>query len=124
MVSQKESLAVLVDKMDDPQLAIITLSKNTHQSSLIFFIAFMFMLVFVLGPMQISTFTGYGIKVCIILILGLAIYNNYIGIDHIKNKYSKQLQDDKTWQPVRTHITYTYIYIFFIALLMFCFALF
>ena len=109
MVSQKESLAVLVDKMDDPQLAIITLSKNTHQSSLIFFIAFMFMLVFVLGPMQISTFTGYGIKVCIILILGLAIYNNYIGIDHIKNKYSKQLQDDKTWQPVRTHITYTYI---------------
>ena len=28
----------LIDKMDDPQIAIITLSKNTHHSSIIFFI--------------------------------------------------------------------------------------
>ena len=63
MANEKESLAVLIDKMDDPQIAIITLSKNTHQSSIIFFIAFMFMLIFVLGPMNIGRFTSYGIKI-------------------------------------------------------------
>ena len=124
MANEKESLAVLIDKMDDPQIAIITLSKNTHQSSIIFFIAFMFMLIFVLGPMNIGRFTSYGIKISIVLILALAVYNNYIGVNHIKTKYSKELKEDKKWQPVRSHITYTYIYMFFIVLLMLCFALF
>lgn len=114
----------LIDKMDDPQIAIITLSKNTHHSSIIFFIAFLFMLIFVLGPVTFNYKTMYGIKFCIILLLGLALYNNYIGADFIKNTYSDELKNDKSWQPVRTHITYTYIYMLFILILMICFILF
>ena len=114
----------LVDKMDDPQIAIITLSKNTHHSSIIFFIAFIFMLIFILGPINLNYKTRYGVKICIVLLLALALYNNYIGANFIKVKYADELENDKSWQPVRTHVTYTHIYMLFILILMVCFVLF
>ena len=116
--------ANLMDKMGDPQLAVITLSKNTHHSSIIFFIAFIFMLIFVLGPLRLGYKTRYGVKVCILILLGIALYNNYIGSKFIQEKYAEQLENEASWQPVRSHVMYTNVYMLFIVLLMVCFVFF
>jgi len=94
----------------DLDKAVSMMSLLTQRVTNITAFVIVIIIVFIMGPFKMSRPTKVLIKLVIVIILGIVIYTNYVGISNIEDTFGEKIKSDKDWKTMSDHINYSYMY--------------